>query len=358
MKVSRLLLGLTLFASLTAIVIAQGPGQGQRGFRGGRGPQGAGPGPGAHSGGQGRGMQGRGPDAQFAEDREVFHFLLEHHEQIRRKVTNRPDGVETLTESDNPEIAASIQEHVAQMAKRVHEGNPIRMRDPLFAELFRHADQIKIDYEKTSKGIKVTETSDNPDVVRLIQAHAEVVSGFVKRGFEEASQRHEVPGEEPAEVKQETTPVIPGHGAVIQLPNAAHQPRAGTKIVVDVTRGSEPDQVNSAFDKIAKYLNIYAAAGNEPTDAKFAVVLHGGATLAALHDKAYAAEFGVAKNPNLPLLQQFHHAGVELYVCGQSLHSEGKAEGDVAICVQTAVSALTANVNLQSDGYAYIPLGK
>lgn len=358
MKASRLLLGLTLFASLTAIVIAQGPGHGQRGFRGGRESLGGRPGPGAHSGGHGRGMQGRGPDAQFAEDREVFHFLLEHHEQIRRKVTNRADGVETLTESDNPEIVTRIQEHVGQMAKRVHEGNPIRMRDPLFAELFRHADQIKIDYEKTAKGVKVTETSDNPDVVQLIQAHAEVVSGFVKRGFEEASRRHEVPGTEPTGDKKEASPVIPGHGAVIRLPDAAHQPRAGTKIVVDITRGSEPDELNSAFEKVAKYLNIFAAAGNEPAEVKLAVVLHGGATLAALHDEAYEAEFGLAKNPNLPLLRQLHLAGAELYVCGQSLHSEGKAEGDVAICTQIAVSALTANVNLQNEGYAYIPLGK
>lgn len=353
MKVSRFLLCLTAIALFSTTVNAQGPGNGPHRYRGGRGPQHGGPGQEGHAGGQGHGR-----DAQHVADRDVFHFLLEHHKQIRRKVTNRPDGVETVTESDNPEVIEKIQEHVGQMARRVHDGDPIRMRDPLFAELFRHADEIKINYEKTKQGVKVTETSTNPRVVQLIQAHAVVVSGFVERGIGEASQRHDVPGKEPVEVKQENSPAIPGHGAVIQLPEAAHQPRVGTKIVVDITRGSEPDELNSAFEKVAKYLNIYAAAGKEPTDAKFAVVLHGGATLAALHDKAYEAEFGVAQNPNLPLLQQFHHAGVELYVCGQSLHSEGKTEGDVAICVQTAVSALTANVNLQSEGYAYIPLGK
>jgi len=93
-------------------------------------------------GGFGRGAAWAGPgagaDAQFVADRDVFHFLLQNHDQIRRNVKNTKTGVETLTESDKPEIAAKLQEHVAAMAKRVEEQRPIHMRDPLFAELFRH----------------------------------------------------------------------------------------------------------------------------------------------------------------------------------------------------------------------------
>jgi len=36
-------------------------------------------------------------------------------------------------------------------------------------------------------------------------------------------------------------PVIPKQGSVVQFPNAAHQPRQGTKILIDVMRGSEPN---------------------------------------------------------------------------------------------------------------------
>jgi hypothetical protein len=43
-------------------------------------------------------------------------------------------------------------------------------------------------------------------------------------------------------------------------------------------------------------------------------------------------------------------------VCGQSLISKGSDPKDVAVFVKTAVSALTAVVNLQADGYAYVPL--
>ena len=43
-------------------------------------------------------------------------------------------------------------------------------------------------------------------------------------------------------------------------------------------------------------------------------------------------------------------------MCGQSFISKGSDPKDVAVFVKTAVSALTAVVNLQADGYAYVPL--
>ena len=53
-----------------------------------------------------------------------------------------------------------------------------------------------------------------------------------------------------------------------------------------------------------------------------------------------------------------HEAGVAIYVCGQSLAHQGEDPEAVAVFVDVAVSALTAVVNLQDDGYAYVPLGK
>jgi hypothetical protein len=135
----------------------------------------------------------RGPDDRFVQDRDVFHYLLEHHKQIRRTVTNRPDGVETLTESDDPDVAAKIQEHVDAMHVRVKNRRPIHMRDPLFAAVFRNADKIEMEWETTDKGVRVTETSDDPNVARLIQAHAQVVNLFVKNGFGEPRKNHAVP---------------------------------------------------------------------------------------------------------------------------------------------------------------------
>lgn len=148
----------------------------------------------------GRGRGGRGPghrggrhDARFEIDRDVFHFLLENRRQIQRTVTRRDNGVETTTESEDPEIAAKIQQHVVAMYRRLEERRPIRRRDPLFDELFRHADKIQLQVEKTDRGVRVAETSNDPYVVRLIQEHAQVVSLFLKHGFAEARRNHAVP---------------------------------------------------------------------------------------------------------------------------------------------------------------------
>jgi uncharacterized protein len=326
-----------------------GPGRGQ-GFRGGQG------------GGRGAQQATAGAeqhDDRHDADREVFQFLLSNHDKIKRTVKELPNGVETLTESDSPEIAEKIQEHVEWMTERIEKTNPIRMRDPLFAEIFRHTDKIKMQHAMTDKGIRVTETSEDAYVAKLIQAHAKVVSAFVERGFAEAMKNHPVPVETASSANSTPTNLIfPNHGSVVRLPKAVHQPREGTKIVIDLTQGSEPAKLNAAIEKVAKYLNIYAAAGAEPAKATFAVVFHGDATLAVLNDDAYSTKFNTKKNPNLDLLHQLHEHGVELYVCGQSLISKDAAPEDVAVFVDTAVSALTAIVNLQADGYSYVPLGK
>lgn len=145
--------------------------------------------------GPGKGPMGRGPggDPAFVADRDLFHDLLQHRADIRRDVKKTDQGVVTLTESDKPEVATAIQKHVASMEKRVKDKQPIHLRDPLFAEVFRHTDKIKFVYEKTEKGMRVTETSDDAYVVKLIQAHADVVSLFIKNGFDEVRRNHDLP---------------------------------------------------------------------------------------------------------------------------------------------------------------------
>jgi uncharacterized protein len=160
--------------------------------RGHRGPPWAGT-----SWGGGRGAwQGRGNRESVAgaeDDRDVVHYLLDNHKQIHRSMIQREDGVETVTESDDPEVAKAVQKHVAAMHRRVQASQPIRMRDPLFAAIFAHASQIAMEVENTKKGARVVETSKDPFTVRLIQMHAKVVSNFVDTGHREARQNHDVP---------------------------------------------------------------------------------------------------------------------------------------------------------------------
>ena len=139
----------------------------------------------------GRGMMMHDP-AQGA-DMQLFHQLFEHRADITRKVIAREDGIETVTESTNPEVARLLQAHVASMLARVKEGRPIHQRDPLFVELFKNADQIAVTHERTAGGVRIIETSKDAYVVKLLHAHAEVVSAFLANGMSEMMKNHPVP---------------------------------------------------------------------------------------------------------------------------------------------------------------------
>ena len=138
----------------------------------------------------GRGMMG---DAAHAADMQLFHQLFEHRTEIDRQVIAREDGIETVTESKNPEVTRLLQTHVASMLARVREGRPIHQRDPLFVELFKNADRIEARHELTAGGVRVTETSTDAYVVKLLHAHAEVVSAFLANGMSEMMKNHPVP---------------------------------------------------------------------------------------------------------------------------------------------------------------------
>ncbi len=182
--------------NLTETLLAQrgggrGRGQGGRGHghRHGQGQGGQGRGGHGH-GNQGKGGFGRGGMGQ---DHQIIFYLLEHRNEIKRKVVKTANGIETLTESQNPEVTAKIQTHVAAMYKRVENVQPIHMRDPLFRALFSNAKKIKMEMKLTPHGIQVMESSNDPFTVKLIQAHADVVSLFLKNGFAEVRKNHPVP---------------------------------------------------------------------------------------------------------------------------------------------------------------------
>lgn len=134
--------------------------------------------------------RGRGPGP----DHDVLHALLADHDLIERRVVDLPNGVETWTESDDPDVAALIRTHVRQMKARLASGRPMRLWDPLFAEIFARADAIEMTVEDTPRGVHVVETSDDPAVVALIRQHARrAVSEFVERGMDRAHEPTPLP---------------------------------------------------------------------------------------------------------------------------------------------------------------------
>ncbi len=308
--------------------------------------------------GFGRGM-GRGPGPEMRTDQDVFHELLQQHAKIRRRVTRLEDGVETLTESDDPAVAAKIQEHVAAMHRRIKEGRGLRFWDDLFVALFQNYAEITMSVENTDKGVRVRETSKDRAVVPLIQAHAEVVSLFVKHGFDEAHKNHPVPTAAPATPVGPAAlefPIIPEHGGVLSRPHAVEQPRAGVKVIVDATAEAKPGEINKSLDRVARLLNLYGTAGLQAQDVKLAVVLHGEATRSVLGDAPYKARFQVDENPNLPLIRELQRSGVQVFVCGQALNYKGYPDAEVADGIPIAAAAMTVVINKQADGYTYLPV--
>lgn len=135
--------------------------------------------------GMGPGMMGMHGGSATIEERRDIHDLLSNHESIKRSVTNLPDGIRTVTESDDPQIAETIKTHVAQMGQRVEEGRDpdLPMETPALRSIFQNKDKIKSAYEVTEKGIIVVQTSTDAIAVKALQDHAAEVSDLARRGM-------------------------------------------------------------------------------------------------------------------------------------------------------------------------------
>lgn len=144
-------------------------------------------GPFAHAmmGTMGPGMMGMAHDERTRAQLLVIHTLFLNHDRIKRTVENLPNGIRTVTESNDSELAELIKKHVAEMGGRVSAGDdpglPIES-DSLHA-IFRNKDKIKTAYETTDKGVVVVQTSDDPQTVAALQKHASEVSDFVQEGM-------------------------------------------------------------------------------------------------------------------------------------------------------------------------------
>ena len=147
----------------------------------------------AHPGGMGPGIMGQGMggpmmgrmqgDASFADDMRLVRAMLFDHDKIKRTVVNLPDGIRTVTESDDPGVARAIKAHVASMENRLKEGKIFNLFSPTLPVLFENRDKIKTTVEMTERGATVTQTSGDAKVVAALQAHAVEVSELARDGM-------------------------------------------------------------------------------------------------------------------------------------------------------------------------------
>ena len=121
-------------------------------------------------------------DASFGADMQLVHSMLDGHDRIKRAVTNLPNGIRTVTESDDPQVAQTIKTHVASMVQRLDEGRVFNLFSPTLPVLFENKDKIQTKVETTDKGSIVTQTSADAAVVAALQAHAVEVSDLAREG--------------------------------------------------------------------------------------------------------------------------------------------------------------------------------
>ncbi len=110
--------------------------------------------------------------------------LFMRHAQIRRTVTELPNGIHAVTESDDPQTASLIQAHVGEMYRRLDQNRafPYPMSRSVPA-MFAHSALYQRRLETTPKGIAVTETAEDQAMVAVIRQHAKEISGFVREGM-------------------------------------------------------------------------------------------------------------------------------------------------------------------------------
>ena len=130
-----------------------------------------------------------------SEDRAVWMQLLRNHDKIRRTLIHREEGdlgiVEAITESDEPAIAALIIDHARSMQMRMKAGARVRIWDPVFRELFDRHELVELEVVVTEKGVRIVESSRDPETIALLRSHAMGVSDFVREG-PEANRRETV----------------------------------------------------------------------------------------------------------------------------------------------------------------------
>ncbi len=187
------------------------------------------------------------------------------------------------------------------------------------------------------------------------------VKDLLKENYMVVFENHPVPaGENSAAVPVSPDlqfPIISGFGGVVTVENGVEPPRAGMKVVLDVTaEAKKPDEVNKGLDRAARLLNLYGVSGLTASDVRVTVVLHGEATMSVLTDAAWESRFQTAHNPNLPLIRSLRKAGVEVFVCGQALSYKKIAREEVSPEIPVAVAAMTVLLNRQTDGFAYVPV--
>ena len=151
-------------------------------------------------------------------------------------------------------------------------------------------------------------------------------------------------------------PILEEFGTVFSIPDPdlTLNSDENYKILFDIytDQGGEAE-INPLLNTVARFLNMHGQTGMKKEQLNIVVIMHGAGAKNALNEEAYLEKFGRV-NPNAELLKALDGVGVNLYICGQSLYSRGFSPADLAEPVKLSLSAMTALVHFQAEGYQLI----
>lgn len=151
-------------------------------------------------------------------------------------------------------------------------------------------------------------------------------------------------------------PLVKGYGGIYEVPDATERPDPSLdyKIIVDLSTGADdPKQISRWVDNVARLMNLHGLAGVKKEQMHVKVVIHGGAIFTVMNDENYQKKYE-ADNPNLKVYEALKEAGVDIYVCGQSMRARGLTKSDIWEGIEIAHSALTTFTTYVPQGYTLL----
>ena len=150
-------------------------------------------------------------------------------------------------------------------------------------------------------------------------------------------------------------PIIKDYGTIYGLDNVTLPDKTQEyKIVIDLKPSNDDfDKVNKGLINVARALNLHAVGGVPKEQLHLAVAIHYTATPIVLNNAGYQKKYGV-DNPNLELIKQLKAAGVEIYICGQSLVARKYPFENVNPDITIALSMLTVVTEHTMKGYSLL----